>query len=427
MRILLLTQLVPYPPDAGPRIKTWNVLRYLSGKGHEIHLVSFARSHEDKHLDALRKVCESIHAVPIRRTRAADLTAWIRSQVSGRPFLVERDDMQSMTTLVSDLTAKLGIEAIHADQLTMAQFALGAREAVGNLHDRPWLIFDAHNATWQIIKRYGRNVGVLWKPIVQIEARRVREYEGNLVRQFDRTLVVSKADRTSLLRAAYGQSNGYGTQGIDSERIGGRISVTPIGIDTNEIQPSRANPKTSNILALGSLNYPPNADGIRWFANEVFPRLKRAYADAALTIVGRNPPRDIRKLDERNGESINVTGYVPDLQPYFEAAALMVVPVRSGGGMRVRILEGFARGMPMVTTTIGLEGIEATPGREILVADDPEEFSNAVVDLLRDTRLRKNLARNGRRLVERKYDWRRALAPLDEIYSMKAMKVHVAA
>jgi glycosyltransferase involved in cell wall biosynthesis len=424
VRILFLTQILPFPPDAGPRIKTWNVIRYLAGKGHQISLASFVRKEEQGHLEAIRAVCDTVHTVPMRRSRMADLAAWGRSQMNRRPFLVERDDMRSMTQLVHELVSEFGIEAIHADQLTMAQYAIEAAKILNGRGHSPLLIFDAHNATWQIVERYARNANRLLRPIVQIEARKLRHYEGKLLQEFDRTLVVSDADRSALLQAVSGGSNGSKQT---EAQIAARILVTPIGIDTNEIQPTKANSKTSNILALGSLNYPPNADGIRWFANEVFPRVKSAQADAALTIVGRNPPRDIRNLDERNGESINVTGYVPDLQTSFEAAALMVVPVRAGGGMRVRILEGFARGMPMVTTTIGLEGIEATPGQEILVADDPEEFAIAVVDLLRNTRLRKSLAETGRQLVERKYDWRSALTPLDEIYSIGMMKVYAPA
>ncbi len=422
MRILFLAQILPFPPDAGPRIKTWNVIRYLAGKGHQIYLASFVREEEERHLEAVRAICHSVHMVPMRRSRRADLVAWARSQVNGRPFLIERDGMRSMTRLVHELVSELEIDAIHADQLTMAQYAIETANTF-NRGQRPSLIYDAHNATWRIVERYASNANPLLRAIVQIEARKVRQYEGNLLREFDRTLVVSEADRTALLQAVNGGSSGV--KPTDGQ-IASRISVTPIGIDTTEIQPSNANPETSNILALGSLNYPPNADGIRWFANEVFPRVKHGQSEAALTIAGRNPPRGIRNLGERDGHSITVTGYVPDLQPYFDRAALLVVPVRAGGGMRVRILEGFARGMPMVTTTIGLEGIEATPGQEILVADEASEFANAVLALLRDGRLRKSLAENGRRLVERKYDWRRALTPLDEVYSVEAMGARAA-
>ena len=424
MRILFLTQILPFPPDAGPRIKTWNVIRYLAGKGHQIHLVSFVRKEEEEYLDAVRAICDSVHMVPMQRSRRADAAAWARSQVKRRPFLVERDDMRSMTQLVHELISELDIEAIHADQLTMAQYAIEAVKAFNGGGRSLLLIFDAHNATWKAVERYALNASPLLRPILKNEARKVRQYEANLLRQFDHTLVVSDADRKALLEATERGSNGAKST---KDRMAGRISVIPIGIDAHEIQSSPSISKTFSILALGSLNYPPNADGIRWFANDVFPLVKHAEPYAALTIVGREPPQDIQDLGERKRESITVTGHVSDLQPYFEAAVLMVVPVRAGGGMRVRILEGFARGMPMVTTSMGLEGIEATPGRDILAAENPTEFANAVLELLRDERLRKELAESGRQLVERKYDWRHALASLDEIYSSEATKVYAAA
>jgi glycosyltransferase involved in cell wall biosynthesis len=121
-------------------------------------------------------------------------------------------------------------------------------------------------------------------------------------------------------------------------------------------------------MTMGTLHYPPNADGIRWFAKDVFPLVRQQVPQVTLTIVGKNPPPDFLHLQEQYPGVITVTGYVPDLTPFMEKAAIMVVAVRAGGGMRVRILEAFARGLPVVTTTVGLEGIEARPGEDVLVA-----------------------------------------------------------
>jgi glycosyltransferase involved in cell wall biosynthesis len=125
---------------------------------------------------------------------------------------------------------------------------------------------------------------------------------------------------------------------------------------------------------------------------------------------------EIRRFAKESPQYIRVTGYVPDLNPYFEESALVVVPVRAGGGMRVRILETFARGVPIVTTTIGLEGIEAVPNIDVLVEDTPQSFADAVIRLLHDKTLQYTLAKNGRRLVEKKYDYRVVLGALNGIY-----------
>ncbi|MEJ2750165.1 MAG: glycosyltransferase family 4 protein [Anaerolineae bacterium] len=207
-----------------------------------------------------------------------------------------------------------------------------------------------------------------------------------LVERFSHTMVVIEPDREALL------------QGVKSETVEAarqRISVSPFAIDATVLQPIQRQPDSRNIMTLGSLHYPPNADGIRWFLNDVFPLIQEQVPDVTLTIIGKNPPADFVQAAETAPETITVTGYVPDLTPYMEAAVLMVVPVRAGGGMRVRLLEAFARAMPAVTTTVGLEGIMAEHGREVLVADDPVSFAVETVRLLQNESLQQQLAENG--------------------------------
>jgi glycosyltransferase involved in cell wall biosynthesis len=144
--------------------------------------------------------------------------------------------------------------------------------------------------------------------------------------------------------------------------------------------------------------------------------IREQVPDVTLTVIGKNPPADFSSAAARSGGSIRVTGYIPDLTPYMEQAALMVIPVRAGGGMRVRILEAFARGIPVVTTTLGLEGIDAKPEQDVIVADTANTFSSAVIRLIGDQALQSQLARNGRRLAEAVYDRRIALQKLDLIY-----------
>jgi glycosyltransferase involved in cell wall biosynthesis len=151
--------------------------------------------------------------------------------------------------------------------------------------------------------------------------------------------------------------------------------------------------------------------------NEVFPLIQQTLPDVHLTIIGKNPPQDFLLQAERNPAAITVTGYVPDLLPYFNEAAIIVVPVRSGGGMRVRILEAFAYGLPVVTTTAGLEGIEAVIDQDVVVKDSSDEFAAAVSQLLLDPERQRQMAVNGRKLAEEKYHWRKALGTMDQIYN----------
>ena len=402
LRILFLTQIVPYPPDAGPKVKTWHVLRFLAAMGYEIHLVTYVRAEEEKHLDTLRELCAQVYPVPIRRSRIMDGFYWLRSNLTGRPFLIERDDLKEMRVLVDRLLEREKFDVVHADQLTMTQFALNQN---GRNLAR---IFDAHNAVWTILDRMADNNPWLVKPVLKLEAQRIKRYEGKVVREFERTLAVTYIDENSLLDAA----NSIARNDVYRDRI----AVIPIAVDTQQLLPIKREVQSVNILTLGTLHYPPNADGIRWFLKEVFPLILREVPQTTLTIVGKNPPADFLEFERQQPEVIKVTGYVPSLQPYLEKAAVVVIPVRAGGGMRVRILESLSWGMPLVTTTIGLEGIEARPGEEVLVADEPEVFAHAVVNLLKDPALRNKIADQGRKLAEARYDWQVVFKDLERIY-----------
>lgn len=409
MRILFLTQIVPYPPDAGPKVKTWHVLRYLVESGHEVTLLTYVRKEEEDNLPALEALCHNVVAVPIQRSRLKDVGYMLRSFLTRRPFLIERDDLPAMRAAVRQLLADGDFDVIHADQLSMVQFAFPARHPQANSSGRPAVIFDAHNAVWTIVERSLETASWLLKPVLWREAAALKSYEGQLIAACDHTMAVTDIDQDALLQAAGSQAN--------HNNFKGRISVIPIAVDTTTLQPNGRSPDSKHIVTLGTLHYPPNADGIRWFAREVFPLVQEKISDARLTIIGKNPPADFIQLAEQQPEAVIVTGYEPELDPFMEAAAVMVVPVRAGGGMRVRILEAFARGMPVVTTTVGLEGIQAEPGLEVLVEDEPQAFAAAVVELLRSREKQEALAINGRRLAEKRYDWQVVLQQMDAVYA----------
>jgi glycosyltransferase involved in cell wall biosynthesis len=403
MNILFLTQILPYPPNAGPRVKTWHVLRYLAERGHKVTLVSFIRPEELAYIEDVKQVCQAVHTIPISRSRLTDLGYLIRSQFTGRPFLIERDDIAEFRHLIDGIMASEQIDIIHADQLTMTQFALPYAQLSNG---KPVLIFDAHNAVWAITERMKENAPFYFQLPLMLETHRIKHYEGDIIRKFQVTLAVTEPDRKALIKAMDG----------DGPAADARIAVIPIAVDTAELQPVERKAGSFKILTMGTLHYPPNADGIRWFVEKVFPLIRLKTPEARLTIIGKSPPKDFLKLAKQPGSGIVVTGFVPELDPYFAESALAVIPVRAGGGMRVRILEAFARAMPVVTTTVGLEGIEARPGEDVLVADSPAQFADSVIRLLSDRDLQAKLARNGRCLAESRYEWQIVLKDLDSIY-----------
>jgi len=394
MHILLLTQVVPYPPDSGPKIKTYNVLRYLAAR-HSVHLVSFVRTAaEVASARALQPYCAGITTVPLRRSRLRDVGYLARSLATGRPFLIERDDLRAMRTTVERLVREHPFDAAHADQLSMGQFAVDLPV--------PLRVLDEHNAVWTIVRRAAAGEGRgprRW--LAELEWRKLRAYEGELCRRFDWVTVVSDEDRAALAQACGAP---YAAK------------VIPIAVDTREWSFAPPPPQARHLISLATMFYPPNAEGVRWFATAVFPLVRRAVPDTRFYVVGSRPPAHIARLATPES-GIVVTGYVADVQPLLQQSALLVVPVHSGSGMRVKILEGLARGTPIVSTSIGVEGIDAQHGEHLLVADDPNEFAAAVIRLLQHPAEAARLARAGRALVEARYDWLAALTPLDDIYS----------
>jgi hypothetical protein len=211
MNVLFLTQIVPYPPDSGPRVKTYHVLRYLAARGHRVTLATFAREGETKNLAHLASTCAATHAVPMRRSRVADARYYIRSLRQSLPFLVVRDDLPAMRQLVSRLTREQAFDVVHADQLTMGQFALQTQG--------PRRIFDAHNAVWKIVERARQTARWFLRPQLAREARLIKEYEGLLCRQMDAVLAVSDVDRNGLVEAGASPDN---------------IHIIPIAVECEE-------------------------------------------------------------------------------------------------------------------------------------------------------------------------------------------------
>lgn len=385
MRILMLTQVVPNPPDAGPKVKSHYVLRSLA-REHDVELVSFVRDEEEEAaLHDLSRWCAAVHVVPLRRRRSIEPFYAARGWLRLRPFLVERDSRREMQRMIASRLSSGDIDVMHADQLSMAHYLpLARKHGIGS-------VFDAHNAVWDLVRDEApRQRRLLLRLAAQIEWRLLRRFEGNAARMADLVLTVSREDLELLEDAAASEIRAW---------------VVPIGVEGHGVRVAERHPEQKRLLNVSTLLYPPNADGMRWFRDSVWPLIIRDSSDAVLDIVGKRAPRDIVDWGTWDPDVV-VHGYVADLDPLYDACAVYIVPLLSGSGMRVKILESMARGLPVVTTSIGAEGLDVQSGRHLVVADSPEDFANAIRELLHAPERRWKVGDAGRQLVLDRYDWR---------------------
>ncbi len=462
INILLLTQVLPYPLDAGPKVRAYYMLRHLAQQ-HQVTLVSFVRADDrPDYVEHLAQFCRAVHTVPIVRSTGRNLRAGLRGLATGLPMVIARDDSAEMAALLRRLTSETPFDLIHADQLSMAAWAQLAAEAIhtaeanqtndtsptrdnsfapfalralrtpSRLRDPNsplHLLLDQHNAIYKLTERMAAESRGLRRWMIQREARAFRRYEADMVRRFDAVLTVTDQDRALLLDLF-----------PEPERThqAAKFTTIPICIDPDQVKPivnvqlpmsnvqlpmSNVQLPISNcqlnidnsqtILHLGTMFWPPNVAGVLWFARDVLPLIWQQAPEARFVVVGKNPPPDICSL--ASDPRIQVTGYVSDPQPYLQAADVFVVPLHSGGGMRVKILDAWLWGLPIVSTPIGAEGIELVDGDNILLAGDAPAFAAATLRLLTDPALNQRLRLAGRRWVEQTYAWQGVYRQIDAL------------
>jgi glycosyltransferase involved in cell wall biosynthesis len=410
MKILYLCQLIPYPADAGPKVRAYYTLRYLAER-HAVTLLAFRRPEDgEEALEHLWGFCEAVHTVHLRRSKFRDAIVLAAAVLSGRSFIIQRDAAAEMERKVNEVIRIGEFDAVHADQLWMAQYALQAeglnREQPGERPIR--LVLDEHNACFQIVERLAvGETNPLKKLILQREVKALRRYEAQAIRRFDFVTTVTEDDRATLQRLAC--KSGDGKPSFHS---------IPICVDTGEVQPVTPQAGAHDVLHLGTMFFPPNVEGVLWFARQAWPQVRDQMPEATFTIAGKNPPVEVARMAEGEGRygGIRVTGYVADPQPYLEQTGVFIVPLFAGSGMRVKIIYAWNQGLPVVSTSVGAEGIGYKDGEDILIADDPESFAEAVIKILQTPALASSLRYNGRQRVAREYNWRSIYKAWDSIY-----------
>jgi glycosyltransferase involved in cell wall biosynthesis len=372
-----------WPLDRGARLRSFHIVAELSRE----HRVSVVTTHwpGDDPLALRRQLPHCVETLsfphaPGKAGSARFVTALARSWLSPLPVDLSKWQVPALRRAADRLLASGRFDVCVADFLV----------AIPNL-TRPWpvpVLFFEHNVEHLIWKRLSAAASTWWRRgLLEVEWRKMRRYEAAACAAARLTVAVSESDRAALAALAPTAS----------------VHTIPTGVDTGYFAANGFHEGGARLVFTGSMEWYPNEDGILHFIDAILPAIRREVPDVTLTVVGRNPSPRLRAVAQEAG--VTVTGTVDDVRPFIGDASVYVVPLRIGGGTRLKIFEALAMGKPVVSTTIGAEGLPLVPGTHFLRADAAADFATAVVALLRDPGRRRALGEAGRRLVVERHSW----------------------
>jgi len=383
MKILWVKSDFLHPTTRGGQIRTLEMLRRLHRR-HEVHYVAFDDARQPEGLARAHEYATHVypvsHSAPDKRSPAF-AAQLVQGLFSPLPLAVSRWVSEKMHRKIEEVVRQHRFESIVCDFLVPAP-------SLGDVLSRAVLF--QHNVETLIWRRFADEArGPLGRFYMRLQARRMFQCERTFARRARHVVAVSETD-AKRMREMFSLDD---------------VSSVPTGVDLEYFdRPGRENARQFDVVFVGSMDWMPNQDGVRFFLSDVLPRLRNIVPQATVGIVGRQPPPELRILAERAG-GVTVTGTVPDVRPYLWGSALSIVPLRIGGGTRLKIYESMAAGTPVVSTSIGAEGLDVQDGNTIRLADAPQAFADACADLLQDNAARTRISQAGRQLVAARFSW----------------------
>lgn len=387
MRILFITNLLPYPLDNGGKIKTYNMLKMIS-KNNTVDLCCFYESdNELKFVNNIKKVCDDIYPFKKKITTSTNFKYMIgkafRSLFSFKPMTVIKFEDDGLKEKIRELEEENNYDVIYIDHLQLATYL--------NNSKTEFKILDEHNCESTIIKRtFNEEKNFAKKVFLWLEYKKLESFERKNLEKADRIVVLSKEDKDTLELLS------------PSCKKDDKFEIIPIPVECNFVKNSNyiKDKEQVKIMFLGTLSWNPNKEAIIWFLKNVMPKLNERYQ---LYIVGKDPSREILEESEKF-KNVTITGYVDDVNEYIELCDLMVVPIFIGSGLRVKILEALGKGIPVISTQIGAEGIDTCNGKNIIISNNEQDFIDGI-ESLKDDGLYKKIKMNGMKTYKEEYSF----------------------
>lgn len=389
MKILFLTNLLPYPLDNGGKIKTYTTIDTLANAGHQIHLVCFTEQNkiDIKSQSKMLKLCARVEQIYQKLTTAENkkymMLQAAKSLFSKYSFGLFKYRSKEMEQKLSELCCENRYDCIYFDHLQMCVY----RDLLLKLCPGAKFILDEHNCEAIIMSRNSEvSSNLIKKAFLKLESLKLGTFESVMLKEMDANIVLSKEDYSELKQQC----------GKDFDHM-----IIPIGVQDRRRKKERVADGKLNVLFLGTLTWEPNNQGLIWFLSNVMPLLLKEKFEFKLYIVGKNPSAQVKTFAKQY-DNIIITGYVESVDEYYDKCDCMIVPLFIGSGQRVKLIEGFSKGMPAVSTSIGAEGLEIRDGNNLLIADTADSFKQALLRL-KDKELRSSIANNARRTYEENY------------------------
>lgn len=386
--ILQISPRLPYPPEDGGSIGVYNITRFVARRGHKVTFACFGDPSADR--GDMEQFCDAHVVAHDNRNRPFGM---LRNLSSSLPYTVSKYRRDAMSALLRQLCTVHRFDVVHVDHAHLAWYG----ELLQREFGLPWLLRE-HNYESRIYERFAaRHHLPLLSGYLRMQARRWTAYECAALQHPDCVAAITPEDAAVIRKLTVRP-----------------VRIIPAGVDTETLQPfDPAAADEAHVVLLGSLRWLPNRDAAQWFVEEIWPAVRERVPRASCTVAGSHPPQSLRA---RASDHLSVPGYVNDLSALLARATVVAVPLRVGGGMRIKLLEFFARGKAVVSTRIGAEGNSAQHGTHILHADTPEEFADAITRLITDADLRRSFGAAGRELVEQQYSWHSVAAAFETAY-----------
>ena len=384
MKILLVSSYLPYPLHDGGRIRLYNLLKFLKDK-HEITLVCEKRDNQTpQDIAEVEKVCHKV--ITVRRKKQWSAANILKTAFSLDPFLITGHKSSEMKQAIISELDNGDYDLIHVETFYVMQ----------NLPKTTLpIVLVEHNIEYLVYRRYADKANALLKPVLRIDIAKIKRAERNCWKRANALVTVSLSEQ---------------------ERIGPQTLLVPNGVDTKRFSLKKfdKNKKEKTVLFIGDFKWIQNRDSIVYIIKNIWPKISSKYPQARLWVVGKSIPDSIKDLaTDKIFFDENATNKTEEI---FQAADILLSPIRVGGGTNFKILESMSCGTPVITNKLGNEGLHAKDKSEILICDKPDEFANTTVDLLKDVYLYEKIMRNSRDFVVKNYDWISISLKLDAIY-----------